>query len=114
MNHIKKLLYFIKPYWRRSLVALFFLISVIAIDLTIPRLIQRIIDQGINGGNLQLVITTTIVMLIISLLQTLFALANNLFSVQVGRAWREIFAKRCSSRSSLSRLGISITSIPVS
>ena len=86
MNHIKKLLHFVKPYWRRSLVALFFLISVIAIDLTIPRLIQRIIDQGINGGNMRVVITTTVIMLLISLLQTLFALANNLFSVQVGES----------------------------
>ncbi len=86
MNHIRKLLHFVKPYWRRSLVALFFLISVIAIDLTIPRLIQRIIDQGINAGNMQIVITTTIIMLLISLLQTLFALANNLFSVQVGES----------------------------
>lgn len=86
MNHIKKLLHFVKPYWRRSLVALFFLISVIAIDLTIPRLIQRIIDQGINGGNMRIVITTTVIMLLISLLQTLFALANNLFSVQVGES----------------------------
>lgn len=86
MNHIKKLLHFVKPYWRRSLVALVFLISVIAIDLTIPRLIQRIIDQGINGNNRQIVITTTFIMLLISLLQTLFALANNLFSVQVGES----------------------------
>lgn len=86
MNHIKKLLHFVKPYWRRSLVALVFLISVIAIDLTIPRLIQRIIDQGINGNNRQIVITTTFIMLLISLLQTLFALANNLFSIQVGES----------------------------
>lgn len=86
MNHIKKLLPFVKPYWRRSLVALVFLISVIVIDLTIPRLIQRIIDQGINGGDMGLVISTTIIMLLISLLQTLFALANNLFSVQVGES----------------------------
>jgi ATP-binding cassette subfamily B multidrug efflux pump len=80
------LLPFVKPYWRRSLVALVFLISVIAIDLTIPRLIQRIIDQGINGGDMRVVISTTIIMLLISLLQTLFALANNLFSVQVGES----------------------------
>jgi ATP-binding cassette subfamily B multidrug efflux pump len=86
MNHIRKLLPFVKPYWRRSLVALVFLISVIAIDLTIPRLIQRIIDQGINGGDMRVVISTTIIMLLISLLQTLFALANNLFSVQVGES----------------------------
>lgn len=86
MTHIKKLLHFVKPYWRRSLVSLVFLLLVIAIDLTIPRLIQRIIDQGINGGDMQVVITTTIFMLVISVLQTLFALANNLYSIQVGES----------------------------
>ena len=55
-------------------------------DLAIPRLIQRIIDQGINGRNMQVVISTTIIMLVISVLQTLFALANNLFSIQVGES----------------------------
>jgi ATP-binding cassette subfamily B protein len=86
MAHIKKLLHFVKPYWRRSLVSLVFLIAVILIDLTIPRLIQRIIDQGVNGRNMQVVVTTTILMLVISVLQTLFALANNLFSIQVGES----------------------------
>jgi len=84
MTHIKKLFHFVKPYWRRSLISLVFLILVIFIDLAIPRLIQRIIDQGINGGNMQVVVSTTIIMLIISALQALFALANNLFSIQVG------------------------------
>ena len=86
MIHIQKLLHFVKPYWRRSLVSLVFLVLVIVIDLTIPRLIQRIIDQGINGGNMQVVINTTMIMLTISALQTLFAIANNLFSVQVGES----------------------------
>src|SRR5512133_3955928 len=86
MNHIKKLLHFVKPYWRRSLVSLVFLLLVIAGDWSIPRLIQRIIDQGINGGNMRVVLTTTVIMLTISLLQTFFALANNLFSVQVGES----------------------------
>jgi len=53
-------------------------------DLAIPRLIERIIDKGINGNNMQVVISTTIIMLVISLFQTVFAIANNLFSVQVG------------------------------
>lgn len=86
MSHIKKLLHFVKPYWRRSLVALFFLVGVVLIDLTIPRLIQRIIDQGINANNMQVVISTAILMLVVSVLQVLFALANNLFSVQVGES----------------------------
>jgi ATP-binding cassette subfamily B protein len=84
MIHIKKLLHFVKPYWRRSLISLVFLVLVIVIDLTIPRLIQRIIDEGINGGNMQVVITSSIIMVCISLLQVLFALANNFFSIQVG------------------------------
>lgn len=64
--------------------ALVLLIAVVLMDLSIPRLIQHIIDQGINSGNLRVVINTTIIMLVISALQTLFAIANNLFSVQVG------------------------------
>jgi ATP-binding cassette, subfamily B, multidrug efflux pump len=86
MNHIKKLLHFVRPYWRRSLISLFFLVCVVLMDLTIPRLIQRIIDQGINANNIQVVISTSIIMLVISALQVLFALANNLFSIQVGEA----------------------------
>jgi len=86
MNHIQKLLYFVKPYWRRSLVSLALLIAVVLMDLSIPRLIQRIIDQGINANDMQVVISTTIIMLVISVLQTFFALANNLFSIQVGES----------------------------
>ena len=86
MNEIKKLLIYVKPYWRRSSVALVLLIAVVIMDLTLPRLIQRVIDQGINGGNVQVVISTTLWMLAISVLQTLFALANNLLSIQVGES----------------------------
>jgi ATP-binding cassette subfamily B multidrug efflux pump len=60
MNHIKKLLHFVKPYWRRSLVSLVLLVAVVLMDLTLPRLIQRVIDQGINANNVQVVISTTI------------------------------------------------------
>lgn len=86
MKNVQKLLHFVKPYWRRSLVALLLLIAVVLMDLALPRLIQRIIDQGINGGNVQVVINTTIIMLVISALQTIFAIANNLFSIQVGES----------------------------
>jgi ATP-binding cassette, subfamily B, multidrug efflux pump len=86
MIHIKKLLYFAKPYWRRSLVSLVLLVAVVLMDLALPRLIQRIIDQGINARDMQVVVTTTVLMLVISILQTLFALTNNLFSIQVGES----------------------------
>jgi ATP-binding cassette, subfamily B, multidrug efflux pump len=86
VSHIRKLLHYVKPYWRRSLAALALLIAVVLIDLSIPRLIQRIIDQGINAKNMQVVVTTTIIMLFISAVQTLFAIGNNILSIQVGES----------------------------
>lgn len=86
MKQILKILPFVGAYWKRAVVSLMLLIAVVILDLTLPRLIQRVIDQGINGRDMQVVITTTNWMLIISVLQTLFALANNLFSIQVGES----------------------------
>ena len=86
MNPIKKILPFIKPYWKRSLVSLALLTTIVVMDLAIPRLIQRIIDQGINGHSTSIVLQTAVIMLGISLLSAIFAIGNNLFSVQVGES----------------------------
>ena len=86
MKHIQKLLHFVKPYWKWSVISLILLTTVVFMDLAIPRLIQRVIDQGINQNNMQVVITTTIMMLSISLFQVLFALGNNYFSIKVGES----------------------------
>ena len=51
MNQIKKILPFVRPYWKRATLALVLLTSLVFMDLSIPRLIQRIIDQGVNGHN---------------------------------------------------------------
>ena len=84
MRSIHRLLRFLRPYWKRSLISLILLITVVFMDLAIPRLIQRIIDQGITPKNMHVVISTTLIMLGISLVQTVFAIGNNILSVQVG------------------------------
>jgi ATP-binding cassette subfamily B multidrug efflux pump len=84
MHRLRRLLIFVKPYWRRSLVALFLLTSLVVMDLAIPRLIQHLIDQGISQGNSSVVLRTSLLMLSISAISTLFAIGNNTFSVQVG------------------------------
>lgn len=84
MKDVYKLLVFVKPYWRRSVVALVLLTSLVFLDLAIPRLIQQIIDQGIEKQNQRVVIQTGLIMLCISVLSTLIAVGNNNFSVQVG------------------------------
>jgi ATP-binding cassette subfamily B multidrug efflux pump len=84
MKHMLKLLRFVRPYWRRAAVAMVLLTSLVFLDLTIPRLIQRIIDEGINAQNMAVVIQTSILMLGITLLSAFIAVGNNIFSVQVG------------------------------
>ncbi|HRQ33300.1 MAG TPA: ABC transporter permease, partial [Anaerolineales bacterium] len=86
MKHISKLLHFLRPYWKYSTYSLIFLVLVVLIDLAIPRLIQRVIDQGINQHNAQVVLTTAIIMMSLSILQVLFALGNNHYSIEVGES----------------------------
>jgi ATP-binding cassette, subfamily B, multidrug efflux pump len=84
MQPIFKLLPFVRPYWKRATAALVLLTSLVFMDLSIPRLIQHIIDQGITQKNLQVVFQTSALMLGISAVSTLVAIANNNLSVQVG------------------------------
>ncbi|HNB53736.1 MAG TPA: ABC transporter ATP-binding protein, partial [Anaerolineales bacterium] len=87
MDQILKLNRFWRPYYRKSVYALILLTAVVMMDLAIPRLIQRIIDQGIAQKNQQLVINTAVLMLIITVLSTIFAILNNNLSVQVGEGY---------------------------
>jgi ATP-binding cassette subfamily B protein len=84
MKDIRKLLPFVKPYWKQAVISLVLLTSLVFLDLAIPRLIQQIIDQGIRQNNLQVVIETSLLMLGISVLSTFIAIGNNIFSVRAG------------------------------
>jgi ABC-type multidrug transport system fused ATPase/permease subunit len=93
MNEILKLTRFVRPYRRRAMMALVFLTALVFMDLSIPRLIQRIIDQGIAQNSQPVVVQTAVLMLGISVASTLIAIGNNMLSVQVG-AWRATCAMR--------------------
>ena len=84
MNHIFRLSSFVRPYWKRAVLALVLLSSLVVMDLSIPRLIERIIDQGINRNDMTVVATTAALMIFLSLLSAVIAIGNNYFSVQVG------------------------------
>lgn len=75
-----------RPYWKRAVAALFLLTSLVFFDLSIPRLIQKIIDQGITAHNQQVVIQTALLMVGMSLTSLVIAVANNNLSVQVGES----------------------------
>lgn len=84
MQDIFKLAHFAKPYWKQAISAFILLTALVFLDLSIPRLIQRIIDEGIAQGNQTLVIQTGLLMIGISVASVLVAVGNNLTSIQVG------------------------------
>jgi ATP-binding cassette subfamily B multidrug efflux pump len=83
MSDIFKLFYLIKPYWRRAAIALLLLSTLVIADLSIPLLVERIIDQGIRQQNQPVVLSTAGIMLGISMASFMIAIGNNITSVQV-------------------------------
>ncbi len=84
MKHIGKLFHFVRPYWQLALLSLVLLTALVFMDLSIPRLVQRIIDQGIRERSMSTVLQTSALMLSISALSTVVAIGNNIFSIRVG------------------------------
>lgn len=84
MHEVVKLLRFVKPYRRRAALCLVLLTLQVVFDLAIPRLIRRIIDQGITAQDMRVVLGTSLLMLGISALNAVSAVSNNVLSVQVG------------------------------
>ncbi len=86
MEHIRKLFRFIIPYWKPATTSLVLLTIVVFLDLSIPRLVQRIIDDGIHAQNYSVVYQTAALMLGISITSTLLALGNNYLSILAGES----------------------------
>ena len=84
MKHIQRLSRFVQPYRVLALLSLLTLITMVFLDLAIPRLIQRLIDQGIAKNDQGVVIQSAAIMLAISALSLGIAIANNIFSVRAG------------------------------
>ena len=87
MKKLIKLISYLKPYWKESVFSILLLIATVVMDLAIPRLVQRIIDVGIAKSDMQAVISTSLVMLGISILSTLFSIGNNTLSVKAGEGF---------------------------
>jgi ATP-binding cassette subfamily B protein len=75
---------FVRPYWRSIVLALILLIGVVVADLLIPRLTQRVIDQGIAERDLGAIVRTSLLMLAAALTSALFAVGNTILAVRVG------------------------------
>ena len=87
MKKLLKLYSYLKPYWKEALLSVVLLVGTVFMELAIPRLVQQIIDEGIAKSDMQVVISTSLLMLGISFLSTLFSIGNNTLSVKVGESF---------------------------
>jgi ATP-binding cassette subfamily B multidrug efflux pump len=87
VKSLVRLYAYLRPYRIQAAAALILLFAMVAADLLIPHLTQRIIDQGIVPHNLHVVITTALVMVGAAILSTGLAIANNYLSVSVAMSF---------------------------
>jgi len=86
MDAIRKLLHFIRPYKRLALFSLAMLVAMVVLDLSIPRLVERVIDDGIRHKDMAVVLRTSAVMVGISLMSMIVAVLNSNSSIRVGES----------------------------
>ena len=63
MKSLFKMFRFVKPYAGQAILAMLLLVGVVVADLLIPRLTQRLIDQGIAQQDMRVIGSTALLML---------------------------------------------------
>ena len=87
MSALTKLLQYLKPYRRDAVLAMILLALVVVVDLSIPQFVQILIDQGIAGKDMGVILNTSIIMIGISVISALLAITNSVFSVRVSQSF---------------------------
>jgi ATP-binding cassette subfamily B protein len=80
MNSGSKLTGFLKPYWRWIALAPLLMTLEVVMNLMQPRLIQTIVDEGIAHLNLNLVIQTGVLMMVLTVIGALGGMSNGIFA----------------------------------
>jgi ATP-binding cassette, subfamily B, multidrug efflux pump len=87
MHELFRLRKYLKPYTVAAILTMLLMVIMVALQLTLPSLIGRIVDDGITPGNMTVVWQTTLAMLGISVLNLLFAVGNTILSVRVAEGF---------------------------
>ncbi|RLC76966.1 MAG: ABC transporter ATP-binding protein [Chloroflexi bacterium] len=83
MKSLLRMIRFAKPYKAPAILSMMLLLGVVISDLLIPRLTQRIIDEGIANQDTRMIATIALLMLGAAVVSALFSVGNTLLSVRV-------------------------------
>jgi ATP-binding cassette subfamily B protein len=87
MSDLRRVLRYISPYKKEALLATILLAFVVLADLSIPRLVQVIIDDGVAQGDMNVILWTSLLMISASILSAVLSIANTYFSVKASRSF---------------------------
>jgi len=77
----RKLSAFLAPYWYWATLAPLLMVLEVAMDLMQPRLIQHIIDDGITPGNMDVVVSTGLWMVVVAVIAVFGGVGCTIFAV---------------------------------
>jgi ATP-binding cassette subfamily B protein len=86
MSDLRRVFGFISPYKKEAIIAMMFLGLATVTDLSIPRLVQVIIDQGVANQDMDTILRTSLLMIGASILSAILFIANTLYSVKASRS----------------------------
>lgn len=75
-----KILRYLKPYWFLAFLSPLCMIVEVLMDLILPKLMSQIVDQGVLGGNLDLIIQTGGKMILLAVVGVLGGVASGFFA----------------------------------
>jgi ATP-binding cassette subfamily B protein len=87
MNDLRRVLRYLYPYKKESIIATILLAFVVIADLSIPRLVQVIIDDGVAMGDMNIIMWTSLLMIGASILSAALSIANTYYSVKASRGF---------------------------
>ena len=82
-----KLSKYLKPYWFFAILAPLLMIGEVTVDLLQPKLMSKIVDEGVLGGNMEIIIKTGALMLVLVLFGGLFGVACAYFASRAAQGF---------------------------
>ncbi len=87
MSQLKRAFSYLKPYTKEAGLAMVFLGLVVVLDLSIPRMVQTLVDQGIANQDMDLILRTSLMMVGASILSATMMIGNTVFAVRASRGF---------------------------
>lgn len=85
MKSITRLWRFVRPYGRQAALGLLLLAVVVAVDLALPRLVQQLINTGIQRRDMGAILNVSLIMVSLTLVSAAGTVGSMLFAVRVSQ-----------------------------